>query len=344
MNNLKIVIVGCGGMSEKWIQSALAVPNVELVGFVDVDQAAAQKRRDQFGLADALVSTHLAEVLRKTQANIVFDVAVPEAHFEVTMTALAHGCHVLGEKPLANSMSEAHQMVQAAKDAGKVFAVMQNRRHDKNIRLVRNIVRSGQLGELTTINIDFFVGAHFGGFRDRMPHVLLLDMAIHTFDQARFISGADPLAVAYAKEWNPQGSWYERDAAAIALFEMQNGLVVNYRGSWCAEGLRTSWESMWRIIGTQGTITWDGQSLIKGEVVAQAGGFFSEMREIEAPVDLPSVEERSKTQGHASLIADFVQCVQTGRVPETHGADNVRSLAMVFGAIEGALQGVRVVL
>ena len=38
---------------------------------------------------------------------------------------------------------------------------------------------------------DFFLGVHFGGFRDKMQHVLLLDMAIHTFDAARFIIGQD---------------------------------------------------------------------------------------------------------------------------------------------------------
>ena len=67
-------------------------------------------------------------------------------------------------------------------------------------------------------------------------------MAIHTFDMARFISGADPVAV-YCKEWNPSGSWYDHDASAIAIFEMTGGIVYTYRGSWCAEGLNTTWES-----------------------------------------------------------------------------------------------------
>ena len=80
-------------------------------------------------------------------------------------------------------------------------------------------MQSGAVGPLTTVNCDFYIGAHFGGFRDRMEHVLLLDMAIHTFDQARFIMGADPVSV-YCNEWNPAGSWYDHDASAIAIFEM----------------------------------------------------------------------------------------------------------------------------
>jgi predicted dehydrogenase len=250
---------------------------------------------------------------------------------------------VLGEKPLANSMSEARTMVKAAREANRIFAVMQNRQHHPIVRRLRQLVRGGQLGQLTTVNIDFYVGAHFGGFRDRMKHVLLLDMAIHTFDQARFITGADPVAVAYAKEWNPAGSWYDHDASAIAIYEMANGLMVTYRGSWCAEGLRTSWESEWRLIGTQGTAKWDGADNVVGvaiEQVRQAGGFFSEV----AQTDLPSLEVEGKTGGHASLIADFVQCVRTGQLPQTHGEDNIKSLAMVFGAIECAETGRRVEL
>ena len=50
-----------------------------------------------------------------------------------------------------------------------------------------------------------------------MPHVLLLEMAIHTFDAARLILGADPVSV-YCKEWNPPGSWYKQNASAVAIF------------------------------------------------------------------------------------------------------------------------------
>ena len=69
MDNLKAVIVGCGGMSETWIKAALALPGVGVVGFVDVVEAAAQKRRDQFNLSEAVTGTSLAEVLQRTQAE-----------------------------------------------------------------------------------------------------------------------------------------------------------------------------------------------------------------------------------------------------------------------------------
>jgi predicted dehydrogenase len=93
------------------------------------------------------------------------------------------------------------------------------------------------------------MGPHFGGFRESMRHVLLLDMAIHTFDAARFLSGEDALAV-YCHETNPRGTWYEHGASATAVFEMTNGVTFTYRGSWCAEGLGTGWGADWRIIAS----------------------------------------------------------------------------------------------
>ena len=92
-----------------------------------------------------------------------------------------------------------------------------------------------------------------------MAHVLIKDMAIHTFDAARFITSQNPKSV-YAMEWNPEGSWYSRDASAAAIFEMTGNVIFNYRGSWCSEGHRTPWESEWRILGTKGSIRWDGNT------------------------------------------------------------------------------------
>jgi predicted dehydrogenase len=337
--SLKVVHVGCGGVSKGWFDAATKNPAVEVAGIVDLREEAARKRADEFKLTGALVSADVEAVLHRVKPDIVFDCTVPEAHVSVVTTALAHGCHVLGEKPLADSMAHARQMVAAAKEAGKTYAVMQNRRYDPRIRRLRAFLDAGAIGKPTTFHSDFFIGAHFGGFRDRLRHVLLLDMAIHSFDEARFISGADPVAV-YCKEWNPAGSWYDHDASAVATFEMTGDLVYTYRGSWCAEGLNTSWQCDWRILGPTGTVRWDGNDKFEAQAVAKPGGFLSELR----PVEVPPVDPAGKQGGHKGCIDDFIRCVQTGAVPETAAADNIKSLAMVFGAIQSAETGQRVVL
>lgn len=67
------------------------------------------------------------------------------------------------------------------------------------------------------IHADFFIGAHFVGFRERMEHPLLLDMAIHTFDQARFLLGSAKAETALCMAFNPASSWYDGCASAIRL-------------------------------------------------------------------------------------------------------------------------------
>jgi predicted dehydrogenase len=234
-------------------------------------------------------------------------------------------------------MDAARRSVAAAEEAGRTYAIMQNRRFDPNIRRYRDFLASGTIGPITTLHCDFFVAPHFGGFRAIMDHVLLLDMAIHTFDAARMISGADPVAV-YCHEWNPQGSWMRHGSSAVAIFEMTGGLVFTYRGSWCGEGCNTTWEADWRAIGTQGTACWNGATDFRAQVVNGKEGFEFACGEVE----IPTAQTNGHPVGHAGQIAHFLECLKDGKTPETNCTDNIKSLAMVFGAIESAESGRRV--
>jgi predicted dehydrogenase len=336
------VLVGCGNMAAGWLK-ALESPalsgRVRIVSLVDVDLGAAEKLRREFGLSESMASTSLESALAGSRPDVVFDVAVPSARKDIVLTSLRHGCHVLTEKPMAASLDEARELVTAAGLAGRIHAVTQNRRFKEGIRRVRATVESGVLGRLTALHCDFFIGAHFGGFRDAMEHVLLLDMAIHTFDAARFISGLEPVAV-YCLESNPAGSWYAHGAAATALFEFSDDVVVTYRGSWCAEGANTNWDSSWRIIGSKGTLLWDGEAGFVGRVVDGDEGFFRPLKDI----DVPPPRDPRETESHTSVIASFLDAIDSGRQPETAGADNIKSLAMVFAAIQSAATRQRVVL
>lgn len=331
---IRVVLAGCGGMSGAWLGAAKGIPDLEIVGLVDIREEAARKRAADFELPNAVINTDLKDALDQLSPDVVFDCTIPEAHIKVTLEALEHGCHIFGEKPMADSMENARKAVAAAEKAGKIYAVIQNRRYDPRIRRLRNYLESGDIGPITTLDSDFYIGAHFGGFRDHMEHVLLLDMAIHTFDAARFIIGADPVSV-YCKEWNPSGSWYDRDASAVAIFEMTNGIVYTYRGSWCSEGLNTSWECDWRVIGENGSAKWDGGGGFQIQTIAKAGGFFSEWQD----VNIPPHDAGEKVGGHDGLIKEFIRCARTGESPETVCTDNIKSLAMVFGAIESAELG-----
>ena len=331
---LKVVLAGCGSMSRTWFGVAAEMDSIEIVGLVDIRKQCAVDRAQEFGLENRIIGADIREVLKQTSADIVFDCTVPEAHVHITLEALNHGCHVLGEKPMADSMDNARKMLAAAQDSGKLYAVIQNRRYDSQIRRLRNFLTSDSIGRITTVNSDYYMGPHFGGFRDRMEHSLLLDMAIHTFDAARFITGTDPVSV-YCKEWNPSGSWYDHGASAVAVFEMTGGVVYTYRGSWCSEGLKTSWNSDWHIVGSNGSIKWDGEDKYSGRAKSKDAESHSEWGDF----GLPAHEPIAGIGGHAGIIHEFVQCVRTGNTPETVCTDNIKSLAMVFAAIESAELG-----
>jgi predicted dehydrogenase len=328
-------------MAKGWLKAIADTPEihsaVDVVGLVDVNPSAAKALADEFGLAEAIVGSDLGDVLTKTSADVVFDVVVPSARHDVVSTALAHGCHVLSEKPMASSIEEGRSLIAQATAAGKVHAIVQNRRFISGIRRIRRLVDSGALGELTAIHCDFFIAAHFGGFREEMGNVLLLDMAIHTFDAARFVADKVPQSV-YCLETNPRGSWYTHGASANAVFQFSDDVVFTYRGSWCAEGKRTSWESQWRLTGTKGMLTWDGDEAFEATVAGSAPGLLHGSQ----PVDVPMPDHDEETHGHASVIASFIAAIKTGKRPETVSSDNIHSLAMVLGAIESAKIGQRV--
>jgi predicted dehydrogenase len=328
-------------MARGWLralQSASQLRDeVEIVGLVDLDLSVAEALAAEFGLDQAVTGTDLAAVIAATRANMVFDVVVPAARFTVVSTALRLGCNVLSEKPLAASMEEAKALLALAAETGRVHAVVQNRRFIAGIRRLRRAVEEGLIGEVSGIHCDFFIGPHFGGFREAMDNVLLLDMAIHTFDAARFVSGKQPLSV-YCVETNPSGSWYAHGASANAIFRLSGDGVFTYRGSWCAEGRRTSWESAWRLVGSKGMITWDGEDAFEATVAGDEPGLLRGHRSL----SIPAAPDEDETHGHESVLAKFVDAVKTGRRPETASDDNIKSLSMVFGAIESARTGLPV--
>ncbi|PRD42383.1 oxidoreductase [Phyllobacterium phragmitis] len=334
----RAVLVGCGAMSKAWFEAARAIGDIDIVGVVDLDAERARVRAGEFDLPTAMVSDDLSAVLAKTKPDLLFDIVIPSARHATVAAGLDAGCHVLTEKPMAETLDEARDLIRRAQTAGRIHAVVQNRRYLEQIRRIARLIRSGAIGEVTSLHCDFFLGPHFGGFREEMRHVLFHDMAIHTFDAARLLAD-DAASAVYAREWEPANSWYSQGSSAAAIFEFSNGAIFTYRGSWCADGLRTSWESAWRIVGTKGTLVWDGHDDIQAEAVASGlDGLFSEV----AAVEIPPLDAPDRVGGHLGVMQDFISATRGGPTPETVGAENIKSLAMVFGAIDSAETGRRV--
>lgn len=350
MKDFRIVLAGCGSMANAWVKYILTRQDAAIVALVDLFEAPAQKLAQAYALT-APWYADLATAIQETGANLCFDVTIPDAHLGVVSTALSLGCDVLGEKPMASTMEDARTLVRMADGTGRSYAVMQNRRFLKNIRALRQLIAENVIGQPGFFTADFFLAPHFGGFRDAMDSPLVLDMAIHTFDAARYLAASDPVSV-YCQEFSPPGSWYRGDAAAVAIFEFADGAVFCYRGSWCAEGARTSWESSWRITGSLGTAIWDGTAAPYAEVVLEpedseaatepeAGStrparFLNEHRRIEATFPWQGED------GHNGCLAEMFSALREGRKAETDCSDNIKSMAMVHAALRSSREGRKV--
>jgi len=333
MGGERVIVVGAGGISNAWLPH-LKSEGLEVVAVVDLNRETAERQVAKYKL-DAAVETDLDAALARG-CDFVIDLTVPEAHCEVTCKALEAGCHVLGEKPMAASMDEARRMVQTAERTGRMYMVSQSRRWEVHHESVRQAVAAEAIGQLTTVNCDFYLGAHFTGFRVEMPSPLILDMAIHHFDMARMMSGKDPLAV-YAHEFNPAGSWYAGDAAASCIFEMTDGVVFTYCGSWCAEGYQTSWNGDWQLIGSDGGLRY-AQDAPPTVVHPDEGSQEFIYPRSETPVEPADVPAATML----GALREMLSFLREGRRPQTECHDNIKSLAMVFAAMESSRKRERI--
>ncbi len=325
---LRVVLVGVGGMGRAWLAAISECPEVELVGLVDLDTEAAGAAAVGTGL-DLAVGTDAVEVAGRSGGQAVIDVTVPVAHHPVTTAALFAGLPVLGEKPVASSVAQGLSLAAAAEITGELFMVSQSRRYNAQLWTFKDQMSTlGRMGVLTT---EFFKAPHFGGFRDEMDHPLLLDMAVHQLDSARFLLDSDPVAV-YCEEYNPAWSWYRGDAGCTAIFEMSSGARYVFTGTWCSPGLETSWNGSWRASAEYGSALWNGDEV---PVIERTVG--SRARRRRQPTDLLD-------DGIAGSLREFVRALRTGFVPMGEVHDNIHSLAMVEAAIESNAGGARVLL
>ena len=338
MTTFRIAVVGVGSISHFWLPILRDRLDVDVVALVDVDVEVARAAAERDGVSTPIFRT-METAVEATAPDVVVNLTPPESHRPVVEAALALGCHVLGEKPIATTIEDAQALVRAADEAGRTYAVMQNRRFEHGIRTLREGLAAGRIGSVTMLACDFFKAPHFGGFRDEMESPLLLDMAIHQFDQARFLVGVDPVAVS-CHEFNPAGSWYRGDAAALCTFELADGSVFSYRGSWSAEGFGTSWNGSWRVVGTAGTALWDGEGDPVSEIARTP-----EEPELLYPVEYAEWERTwDGPTGHAGCLDEMLAALAQGRRPETDASDNLKSLAMVLAALTSAREGRRVEL
>jgi predicted dehydrogenase len=316
-------------MGRHWLDVLTASPLVDVVGLVDLDVPMADRALEDLGLSGLTTGSSVSAVAAATGAQAVVNVTVPAAHHAVNSEALFAGLPVLCEKPIAPSVAQTLSLIATSDVAGQLLMTSQSRRYYRNLARFRDEVKA--LGGVELVTAEFSKAAHFPGFREEMAHPLLIDMAIHPFDVVRYLLDLDPVAV-YCETFNPSWSWFIGDAAATAIFELEGGVRFVYTGSWVSAGLETSWNSLWRVSGADGTAIWDGE----GAPVVEYG-----------PDGARSAAGSSAIwdgEEIAGALAEFISALRTGTVPSGDVHSNVLSLAMVEAAVESADGGGRVLV
>lgn len=325
---LKLIQVGLGGWGWSWTDIVKASPDWELAAVVELDEARLRHAASHFRLRDDQVHRTLASAAAATRADGCLIVVPPEVHEPVAVEAARLGLHLLVEKPFADTVAGAKSILAAAQENGVRLMVNQNYRYRRAYRTVKKLLSESAVGEVGSILIAFQKAAHFdGGFREKMAHPLVLDMAIHHFDQLRGAAGFEPAEVT-ARSWNPSWSWFDGDASVNAVFRGASGAVAVYTGSWVSQGWETSWDGDWHIQGSEGEIHWAENRVDLKPKSVFTSVFVPGARESGGRLSFDLVplhlEDRLATLG------EFHAAIAEGREAETSGRDNINTLAMVL--------------
>ncbi len=327
---LRIVQVGLGGWGWSWLDIVRSSTEWELAAIVDIDHDRIKAAGERHGLSERQRHTSLRTAVDAARPDACLVVVPPEAHAPVAIEAARLGLHCLVEKPIAETIAEAKQMVATASRHNVKLMVNQNYRWRRATATVAKLVSDGVIGEIDSIFINFQKAADFGGgFREKMAHPLIADMAIHHFDQLRGIARFEPIEV-WARSWNPKWSKFAGDASATAILRSETGATAVYTGSWVSRGWQTTWDGDWRLQGREGEIHW-----ADNQVEIQPASVF-------ASVFLPGAREQNgkltvdllpmDVEDRMASLREFHSAVVENRQPATSGQDNLKTIATVLAA------------
>ena len=313
---------------QSWAGLIDDAPGVELAAVVDPDPGARQAAEG------APSYESLEEAIESVGCDAVLVASPPGTHNAVAKAALEAGKHVLCEKPLATSLEDAFDLVDAAERAQRVLMVSQNYRYNAPFRAVQRIVMAGELGELTSIRIscrrDLRTLFPPDDFRYAMRHPYVLDMSIHHFDLIRAATGNDVRRV-HARSWRVPDSPFVHHPAVAALLDVEGGVPVVYEGDWATRKPETSWNGDWEVAGEAGRLLWSGGTGDRGTGTVWLERLGEKPRLVEQP-DLEFVEREATLQ-------TLREAIESGKPPETAAADNVKSLAVMLGCVRSIESG-----
>jgi len=327
MQKLKLIQCGVGGFGKGWVENhSTKSEDFDLVAIVDISQENLNVAGEIAGIAAENRFASLEDAIEKVQADAVLSVTPPVVHVQHARVAFANNLHLMTEKPLADTMENAREMIALAKQSGKQLAVSQNYRFNPLIQKMKTLFQEKALGEFGHGHMDFYIPADFtGSFRENMEYPLLLDMAIHHFDLIRCVTGRDIVKI-NVQSFKPSWSWYQHEPGLKMLMELEGGLPFSYSGDWSARGRSTSWSGDWRLQFEAGSLHFE-----RNEISIARSEKWSAEETIEA-IEAPPIERELQ----AATLHLFAEAIRSGQATEISGENNLASFAAVQAGIISA--------
>jgi predicted dehydrogenase len=171
---LKAVLIGAGSIAREHLAALADMPNVDVEAVCDLSPARAEATAERFRIGRW--STDYRTILRETTPDLVHVTTPPTSHFGIARDCLAAGLNVLCEKPITVEYAEFLELKDLATRKGRLLMENQNLRFHSSVLRIRELVRSGELGDVADVQVQVHlnVGARGSRYADRdAPHPCL---------------------------------------------------------------------------------------------------------------------------------------------------------------------------
>ena len=336
MRPFTVGIIGCGWAGARHARAFASQPGVAVTWAIDLRAAPAQAVANL--LAGARASADYNEALDDRDLDAV-DICLPHhLHARVSVKAIARGKHVLCEKPLAATLSEADAMIAAAEKAGATLMVAENEVFSPLYRRVRDLVAAGAIGTpaLAQMTRGCFLEKSFKTerpwFLDEQAAAggMMMSGGVHDFEKLRMILGE--VTAVFARRAPQRFADMQGDDTSVAMVRFASGAIGLMVQSFLMKNALTQSgveEHTLRIEGANGSIRAAGTN---GGRIVLFRDFVAEPLLADAPFEtemiIPEVDTFELETAH------FVACVRDGKEPVTAGRKMRRPLALVLAAYE----------
>ena len=214
---MRVGVVGVGVMGSNHARVLAGLPGVELVGVADPDRKQADFVARTLGCAAVADVDELLDL----DVDAVTIAAPTHLHRDIALTCIARGVHVLVEKPIASSVEEGHEIIDAARRAGVTLMVGHVERFNPAVEAIKEAIRDEDILSIAITRV--------GPFPPRMSNVgVVIDLAVHDIDLIRWFTDSEIVEV------QPQlsSAVAEREDIALLQFRTASGVLAHINTNW----------------------------------------------------------------------------------------------------------------